>query len=71
VYFPLDTALLEAARRRGCRTLDGGGMAVGQAAGAFHLFTGRAPDLDRMEAHFQRLIAARPLPSPLAGEGQG
>jgi shikimate dehydrogenase len=58
VYFPLDTALLEAARRRGCRTLDGGGMAVGQAAGAFHLFTGRAPDVDRMEAHFRRLIGA-------------
>jgi shikimate dehydrogenase len=69
VYFPLDTELLQAARRRGCRTLDGSGMAVGQAAGAFRLFTGAAPDLDRMEAHFRRLIDARQFPSPLAGEG--
>ena len=28
VYFPLETALLAAARRIGCRTLDGGGMAL-------------------------------------------
>ncbi|MEY2839619.1 MAG: hypothetical protein RJB60_1918, partial [Pseudomonadota bacterium] len=30
VYFPLDTALLKVARAKGCRTVDGGGMAVGQ-----------------------------------------
>jgi shikimate dehydrogenase len=58
VYVPLDTDLLRAARRRGCRILDGGGMAVGQAAGAFRLFTGFAPDIDRMEAHFRRLTDA-------------
>jgi shikimate dehydrogenase len=57
VYVPLETALLAAARRRGCRVLDGGGMAVFQAIGAFHLFTGRAPDAERMLAHFQRLTA--------------
>ena len=44
VYFPLDTALLQAARRRGCRVADGGGMAVFQAVGAFRLFTGIEPD---------------------------
>ena len=71
VYFPLDTELLKAARRRGCRTMDGGGMAVGQAAGAFRLFTGLVPDLDRMEAHFRRLIGAEPVPPRLAGEGWG
>ena len=34
VYRPLETELLRAARERGCRTLDGGGMAVFQAAEA-------------------------------------
>lgn len=55
VYFPLETALLREARRRGCRTLDGGGMAVFQAVGAFRLFTGREPDAERMLAHFNTL----------------
>ncbi len=57
VYFPLETALLKAARRLGCRTVDGGHMAVGQAFGAFELFTGRQPDAARMDAHFRRLVA--------------
>lgn len=57
VYFPLETALLRAARLLGCRTLDGGGMAVFQAAEAFRLFTGRLPDADRMAAEFAALGA--------------
>ena len=56
VYFPLETALLKAARARGCTTVDGGTMAVGQALGAFRLFTGLEPDADRMGAHFRRLV---------------
>jgi shikimate dehydrogenase len=59
VYFPLDTELLKAARAKGCRTVDGGGMAVGQALGAFKLFTGLEPDPQRMDAHFRRLLAER------------
>ncbi|AOF92755.1 shikimate dehydrogenase [Sinorhizobium sp. RAC02] len=55
VYFPLETELLRAAKRAGCRTLDGGGMAVFQAVDAFRLFTGREPDVDRMLAHFNTL----------------
>ncbi|APG87219.1 shikimate dehydrogenase (plasmid) [Sinorhizobium americanum CCGM7] len=55
VYFPLETALLEEARRRGCRTLDGGGMAVFQAVGAFRLFTGLEPDAGRMLEHFRAM----------------
>ena len=52
VYVPIETQLLAVARRRGCRVLDGGGMAVFQAADAFRLFTGREPDPDRMRAAF-------------------
>ncbi|MBP6899210.1 MAG: shikimate dehydrogenase [Burkholderiaceae bacterium] len=59
VYFPLDTALLQAARAAGCRTVDGGTMAVGQAVGAFRLFTGLEPEAERIDAHFRRLVAAR------------
>jgi len=55
VYFPLETALLQAARRRGCRVANGGGMAVFQAVGAFALFTGLVPDAQRMLAHFAEL----------------
>jgi shikimate dehydrogenase len=35
VYVPLVTELLDTARKQGCRTLDGGGMAVFQGARAF------------------------------------
>jgi shikimate dehydrogenase len=55
VYFPLETELLREAKRRGCDTLDGGGMAVFQAVGAFRLFTDREPDAGRMLAHFDTL----------------
>jgi len=57
VYFPLETALIKAAREAGCRTLSGGGMAVYQAVDAFEIFTGRTPDAERMFEHFQSLVA--------------
>jgi shikimate dehydrogenase len=56
VYRPLDTALLTAARRVGCRTLDGGHMAVHQATTAFELITGTTPDAARMSRHFRSLV---------------
>ena len=55
VYLPLETELLRVARARGCRTLDGGGMAVYQAVEAFRLFTGRPADAERMRRHFAAL----------------
>ena len=55
VYFPLETELLRIARERGCRVLNGGGMAVHQAVGAFELFSGVTPDVERMIRHFQSL----------------
>ena len=56
VYVPLDTELLKAARRAGCRVMDGGHMNVGQAIGGFKLFTGREADPARMEAHFRKIV---------------
>jgi shikimate dehydrogenase len=58
VYRPLETPLLQRARELGCRTLDGGGMAVFQAADSFELFTGHEPDRDRMLRHFAELAGA-------------
>jgi shikimate dehydrogenase len=58
VYVPLETPLLKAARRIGCQTADGGHMNVGQAVGAFKLFTGLDADPGRMDAHFRRLVSS-------------
>lgn len=55
IYFPLETELLREARRIGCRTLDGAGMAVGQAAEAFRFFSGLEPDAERMRRHFNSM----------------
>ncbi|MFF2501853.1 shikimate dehydrogenase [Streptomyces sp. NPDC058067] len=63
VYRPLDTELLRTARELGCATLDGGGMAVFQAADAFRLFTGREPDAARMLADIAELAAPAPARS--------
>jgi shikimate dehydrogenase len=56
VYFPLETELLREARLRGCSVLDGSGMAVHQAAGAFEIFTGKKPDLRRMQLSFLEFV---------------
>lgn len=56
VYRPLETELVRRARARGLATLDGGGMAVGQAVESLRLITGLEPDVDRMHAHFNQLV---------------
>jgi shikimate dehydrogenase len=58
VYVPLRTELLRLAAAQGCRTLEGGGMAVFQAAEALRLFTGKTPDAERMLAQFHRACEA-------------
>lgn len=58
VYRPLVTQLVRDATARGCRVMTGAGMAVNQAADAFQLFTGRAPDRAAMYADFDELVAA-------------
>ncbi|MEV8566903.1 shikimate dehydrogenase [Streptomyces sp. NPDC051322] len=57
VYRPLETELVRTARVLGCATLDGGGMAVFQAAEAFRLFTDREPDTAHMLADIADLTA--------------
>ncbi|MFG1995044.1 shikimate dehydrogenase [Actinoplanes sp. NPDC048988] len=59
IYRPLETGLIRAARARGCRVADGGGMVVYQAAASFRLFTGLSPDEELMYADFERLTGSR------------
>lgn len=66
VYFPLQTELLRLARTLGCRTLDGGGMAVYQAVDAFRLFTGITPDAQRMARHFDAMARSPAAIDPRA-----
>ena len=61
VYLPIDTELVRTARGLGCRTLDGGGMAVFQAVEAFRLFTGRP---GRRRAHAPALPFPGTRPGP-------
>ena len=61
VYFPLETELLRDARMMGCRTLDGGGMAVYQAAAAFDIFTGLSANRVRMRESFVSFVAGAPV----------
>ena len=53
---PLETDLLREAKAAGCRTLDGGGMAVFQAVESFRLFTGVDPDPEHMLRRFAHLV---------------
>jgi shikimate dehydrogenase len=50
VYNPVETRLIQEARRRGCRTLTGVKMLVYQGAAAFERWTGLWPPTDVMEA---------------------
>jgi shikimate dehydrogenase len=74
IYTPIETQLIKAARAKGARTLTGGGMCVHQAAEAFRLFTGLAPDTGRMHRAFATALAARdaaPAPTGLrVGRGR-
>jgi shikimate dehydrogenase len=64
VYRPADTALLQAARARGIRTMSGLGMAMHQAADAFEIFTGKPSDRQAMLADLDHLVAAEAAASP-------
>ncbi|WP_298558874.1 shikimate dehydrogenase [uncultured Aliiroseovarius sp.] len=57
IYFPRETALLKRAASLRLRTMDGSGMAIFQAAAAFHLMTGKTASPERMSAQFKQLVS--------------
>jgi shikimate dehydrogenase len=59
VYSPLETEFLKLARDKGCRTMNGGGMCVHQAAEAYRLFTGNEADVPRMHRTFEKACTLR------------
>jgi shikimate dehydrogenase len=59
IYTPLDTELVADARAKGARLVNGAGMCVHQAAEAFRLFTGLAPDIARMQRTFRAAAAVQ------------
>jgi shikimate dehydrogenase len=63
IYFPLETQLLAAARTKGCRVMDGSGMALYQAVRAFELFSGLTPDPARMRETFDSFTTPAAGPS--------
>jgi shikimate dehydrogenase len=56
VFHPPRTYFLEMARQRGCRTLGGLDMLVNQAALAFELWTGQAPDVALMRDALEEFL---------------
>jgi shikimate dehydrogenase len=62
VYNPMETALLAAARRRGCRTVDGVAMFVGQGARQFQLWTGSEAPVAVMHRVVVDALAKRQQP---------
>ncbi|MEM8860154.1 MAG: shikimate dehydrogenase [Chloroflexota bacterium] len=48
IYNPTKTQLMEQAQKEGCKTINGLGMLLGQAAEAFRVWTGINPDNDIM-----------------------
>lgn len=59
VYNPLETALLAAARAKGCPTVDGTAMFVFQAVDQFELWTGRKAPVDLMRRTVLASLKAR------------
>ncbi len=56
VTAPLDTPLLQEARAKGLRTIDGLSMLIGQAAVAFEKFYGVAPPRDDGDSELRRIL---------------
>jgi shikimate dehydrogenase len=59
IYTPLETEFLKAARTKGARAFNGGGMSVHAGVEAFRLFTGITPDVARLHRAFAKAVAAR------------
>ena len=57
IYTPAETRFLREARARGCETINGETMLVAQGAEAFHLLTGKRPDVELMKRVLREELA--------------
>jgi 3-dehydroquinate dehydratase/shikimate dehydrogenase len=57
VYTPETTMLIREAKARGCHVITGVDMFVRQAARQFELFTGKAPDIDKMRQIMRKALS--------------
>ena len=61
IYTPAETHFLREARARGCETINGETMLVAQGAEAFHLWTGKRPDVELMKRVLREELARNTL----------
>ena len=61
IYTPTETRFLREARARGCETINGETMLVAQGAEAFHLWTGKRPDVELMKRVLREELARNTL----------
>lgn len=61
IYTPAETRFLREARARGCETINGETMLVAQGAEAFHLWTGKRPDVELMKRVLREELARNAL----------
>ncbi|MDY0221035.1 MAG: shikimate dehydrogenase [Desulfobacterium sp.] len=59
VYTPLETALIHAARKKGCTVIDGTAMFVNQGALQFELFTGKPAPVKTMKSALLKALEKR------------
>lgn len=58
IYTPAETLFLRTARQKGCQTLNGEGMLIGQGAESFRLWTGVKPDHNVMATALKKMLYA-------------
>ena len=61
IYTPAETCFLREARARGCETINGETMLAAQGAEAFHLWTGKRPDVELMKRVLREELARNTL----------
>jgi shikimate dehydrogenase len=59
IYTPIETEFIKAAAAKGCKAMSGDGMCVHQAAEAFRLFTGVAPNVAQLHRAFADALVIR------------
>jgi shikimate dehydrogenase len=71
IYRPVETLLIQHARRAGCAVMDGGSMLVAQVAHSLRLLTGADPSMERIRSTFEGIQKASTVESAEMNSGSG